>query len=228
MRTGTIFFCAALFLTAGCAELPRPATFPLTSQEQFQSATHWQQVAHRTFLRLQNEALLKPDSGGNRPRIYVQAPDESPFKSPFDRAFRNYLITALNSANFLLADTDDAPICINWDPQLVARNPERLKPQGFPEFVAEAVWEFFSGMRWTTRGPLVSHTELILTTWITVGGKGPKPSRIVKSYSDTFYINDGDWDNYQVAASPNGFSRSIAARDEAWRRRLAQQGLLSQ
>jgi hypothetical protein len=221
MRAGSIFFCAVLFLVAGCAELPRPATFPLTSQEQFQSATHWQRIAQRTILRLQNEVdLLKPDSAGSRPRIHVQTSDES----PFGRAFRNYLITELINANFLLAD-DDAPILISWGLQLVPRDPVRLKPQGFPEFVAEAVWEFFSGARWTTRGHLVSHTELILTTRIAVGEDSPEHT--VRSYSDTFYINDGDWNNYQVAANGNAFSRSIAGKEETWKRRLEQQGLLS-
>jgi len=218
MKTGIVFFCFVLFLAIGCAEIPRSATFSYSSQQQLQSATHWQIIAQLTTARLSSDPdlldILKPYSGGSRRRIHVQTSD----KSPFDEAFRKYLITELINAHFLLSDTpNDAPVRIHWDLQLISCNPERLKPQGWPEAVAEALWEFLSGTRWTKRGLMVTHTELILTTRITVGKDSP--AYIIKSYSDTFYINDEDWNNYnyQLAASSD-FPRSMTSKEETWRR----------
>jgi len=230
MRRGTILFCAVLFLVAGCAELPRPATFPYSTQQQLQSASHWQQIAELTVARLTSDPdlvdILKPDSGGSRPIIYVQTSDGS----PFGEAFRGYLITKLRDAHFLLSDTPDGPINLRWSIQLVGRNAERPKQfLGVPATVLEMAWILLFGY-WDTTDFMVPQTEVILTTRVTIGKDPIKDSvgNIIKRYSDTFYINDGDWDNYQVAASGNAFSRSIAGQDEAWRQRLRQRGLLSE
>lgn len=223
MRTGIIFFCAAVFLVAGCAaELPRPAPVPYSSQRQLQSATDWQRIAKLVKDRLSSDPALlealKPDSSGLRPRIHVQTSDQSPFGD----AFRNYLITELIDAHFPLSDTPgDASVKIRWDYQLITRYPERLKPLGAPEYVAGAVWRILSGRGWNTSGIMTPHTELLLTTRVT--GGGDSPARIIKGYSDTFYINDGDWDNYNYQPAV----RSIAAQDEAWRKKFERQGLLS-
>jgi len=194
-------------------------TFPFFAQQQFQSAAHWQLIAKETAARLDLINILKADRSGSRPRLYLQDTD----KTPFGQAFRVCLMTELINGDFLLSETPDGPFNLRWEIQPVYRNAGRLKPQGVPEALAEWVWEFFTGLRWTTRGILTTHSEIILTTRVTIGKDSP--SNTIKSYSDVFYINDGDWDNYQIV---NGFPRTIAAQDEAWRIRLARQGLLAQ
>lgn len=238
MRTGTILFCAVLFLAAGCTQVPRPATFPYypdeplqrqTSylrQQQLQSATHWLLIAKLTAERLSSDPdlvdILQPDPRGNRPPIYVQDSD----KTPFGQAFLSCLITELKDNKFKLSDIPDGPINLRWDIQPVYRNADRPKPFfGIPFEVLGSAWTLLFG-NWNTTDFMATHSEIIITTRVTIGKDSV--SNIIKSYTDIFYINDGDWDNYQVDASGNVFSRSIAGKDEAWRRRLAQQGLLSQ
>jgi hypothetical protein len=216
MRAGAIFFCAVVFLIAGCAELPRPTTFPFTTQNQLQSATHWQIMAKQGAER------------GTAPVIFIRKDDNS----PFGVAFREYLITELMQINprFRISNDSSQPVHIIWDTQLVYRNPERLKPEGFPELVLEAAWEFLTGFRWTTRGPLVSHAELILTTRVMIRGSADRPPMELARYSDTFYVNDTDLSNYGsygVTAQGTNYWRSIAGHDEAWRIRLAREGWLS-
>jgi hypothetical protein len=126
MRTRIIFFltffCAASFLVAGCAEVPRPLNFDYSAQRQFQSATHWQKIARELITGLNNDEFIvtsiKPSSGGSRKSIFVQNSD----RTTFDEAFRRYLTTELIMAGFLLSDAaDDAAIRIHWDLQLVIR-----------------------------------------------------------------------------------------------------------
>jgi hypothetical protein len=134
----------------------------------------------------------------------------------------------LMDAHFLLAgNPDDGPINVRWSTQLVSRNKERAKTfYGVPAFVIGLVGTILIGNGWYTTDVMVPHTEVSLTTKFTIGQDSVE--KTIKRYSDIFYINDEDCNNYyQMAASDNVFSRSIAGKDEAWRMRLAQQGWLS-
>jgi len=222
MWKGIIFCCAALFLAAGCAEIPRPSTYPVSLQKHIQSATHWQNIAKLTVERLSSNPhltdIVKSDHKTSS-RVYVQTND----KSPFDTAFRKYLTTELINAGFGISESLDTPVRIYWDVQLVSRDKNRWKPgPGVPEFIGEGLVWFFTGIRWNTTDFWAPNTELILTTKFTIGED--KPQNIAGVYSDTFYINNEDWANYDFQDS---HPRSIAAQDEAWKRRLARQGLLS-
>lgn len=228
MRTGIIVFFTAVFLISGCAELPKPMTFPLTTQNQFQSATHWQVVAKNDAQRISSvligQGFVKED--GSAPPIFIPKTDNS----PFGVAFREYLITELKLINprFLISNNPGEPIHIIADTQIVYRNSNRWKPEGLVEGVAELVWELLTGTRWTTRG-LVSHAELIITTKIMMhGAKEQLPMELAR-YSDTFYINDTDMGNYNsgLAAQGRNYSRSIAGQDEAWKQRLANEGWIT-
>jgi hypothetical protein len=237
MRTRIIFFltffCVASLLVAGCAEVPRPLNFDYSAQRQFQSARHWEVIAKELLSDLLSEQdrnpkfvdLIKTKSGESQQRVFVQNSD----RVPFEEAFRRYLTTELIMAGFLLSDTaDDAAIRIHWDIQLVNRNRNRLQPIGMPEAVASEVVAFLTGIRWTTSDIGAPHTEVIHTTRVTVGGESL--AHTIRSYSKTYYINDGDWENYnyQLAASSSVHPRSIRAKDEAWKTKLKQQGLLAQ
>ena len=238
MRKVAIFFCAVLFLIAGCAQVPIQATFPYASgepvqreasyfyQQQLQSATHWQLIAKLTTERLSSDPdlldFLKSQSGGSPPRISIQSSD----KSPFGQAFRGYLITELKNAHFLLSETPDGPINLRWSTQLVNRNKERVRQfLGVPASIVLLVGTILFGNGWHTGDYMIPHTEVVLTTRVTIGEDSVVNT--IKSYSDIFYINDGDGNNYYAAAT-NAFSRSIAGKDEAWRIRLAREGWLSQ
>jgi hypothetical protein len=220
MWKGVVFCFVALFLVAGCAEVPRPVTFNAPTQQHVQSASHWESLARTTVERLSRNPHLP---GLLNSGIYVQAND----KSLFDRAYRKYLITALNNAGYVVSESLDSPVGIYWDVQVVKRNKQRWLPRpGAPEFVAETVVWAFTGLRWNTTDFFDPQTEGILTTRFTTGGD--KSQNIVAEgvYSDTFYINDADWVNYADAFQ--GYSpRSIAANDEAWKRKFSQEGLLS-
>jgi hypothetical protein len=228
MRTGMIVFCTAVFLICGCAELPKPMTFPLTTQTQLQSATHWQVIAKGNAQRVNSvlidQGYVKPD--GSEPIIFIANNDNS----SFGVAYREYLITELKLINprVRISDIPGVPIHVRADTQMVYRNPDRLKPEGLIEGVAEFTWELLTGSRWTTRGPLVSHAELILTTRVMVyGAQGHHPVELAR-YSDTFYVNDGDMYNYNYGAGQDrNYWKSIAGQDEAWKNRLAQQGWIT-
>jgi hypothetical protein len=182
MRTGAIFFCAVLFLVAGCAQVPRPATFPYSFQEQLQSASHWQLIAKSTIQDLCTTLVGAP---GKPPSpIYVQSSD----KSPFGRAFQAYLITELIKSGFSISSSPDNSISVNWSVQLIRRNAERRKPDlpGLPAGVLGAAVTVLSGPGWNTTGRKVPHTELILTTTVT------RTQGILAANSKTYYINDQD------------------------------------
>jgi len=229
MWKGIVFCCLALTLVAGCAEVPRPTTFPVPHQQHVQSASHWQSLAQLTVGRLSDNLHLRDfvEEGKKTPypSIYVQAKD----KTPFDKAFRQYLITELITAGFKISESLDTPNRIYWDIQLVSRDKDRwnLGPFGFgvPAAVAEGLAWFFTGNRWTTNGIVTPNQELILTTRFTVGED--KPQNIINKgiYSDTFYINSEDLNNYLYYSTIH--PKSIAAKDEDWKRRLDQKGLLS-
>jgi hypothetical protein len=186
MRTGAIFFWAVLFLVAGCAEVPRPSTFPYSFQQQFQSASHWELIAKSTIEDLCTTLVGGP--GQPRPHIYVQSSD----KSPFGRAFRTYLITELIKSGFSISSSPDKSTSINWEVQLIRRNAERWKPAlpGLPAEVIGAAVSVLSGFGWNTTGKKVPHTELILTTTV------KRPEGILAANSKTFYINDQERNNY--------------------------------
>lgn len=242
MRTGIIFFfCAVLFMVAGCAQVPIPASFPYSDellqsepsyfrQQQLQSVTHWQLIAKLTTERISSDRdvapLLKPDSQGNRQSIHVEDTD----KSEFGKALQSCLITELRNQQFVLSDGVDEPINLRWTTQIVNRNAVRPKTfLGVPAFIVQVAGFILTGDGWGTTDVAVPKTEVLLTTYVTTGKDSP--AHIVKSWSDIFYINEGDTANYlvQVASAVHPVHpRSIAAKDEAWRIRLAKQGLLSQ
>ncbi len=226
MRTGAIFFCAVLFLVAGCAEVPRPATFPYSFQQQLQSASHWELIAKSTIEDLYTSLVGGPDQP--RPPIYVQSSD----KSPFGRAYRTYLITELIKSGFYISDSPDKSISVNWSVQLIRRNVERRKPAlpGLHNAIATVAWTagwtahlvaplapaiiaseagallLDHELYGTTTDHKVPHTELILTTMVT------RTQGILAANSKTYYINEQDRNNYWVSNIniPGAFTSDVS------------------
>ncbi len=152
MRRGSILLCVALFLIAGCSEVPRPKTLNwYFTQPQLESATHWQILAKRTAERLNKlldeQGFIKQDKSA--PSIYIPDAD----RSPFGVAFRGYLLTELMEINprFRLTNNPDEPFSLVWEVQLVDRLPHRAKPfWGVPVFIVDVVGMVLMGAPWNT------------------------------------------------------------------------------
>jgi hypothetical protein len=224
MKAVIIFSFVTLFLIVGCSQVPRPTTFEFTTQQQLQSATHWRVIARTTAARI-NSAMMGQgfvEKDNSTPAIYISNADTS----PFGVAVRNYLITELMNINSSLriSNNPDSPIIVSWDSQLISRAPFRPRPfLGVPVAIVEYAGTILVGGGWNTSDFGVTHTEVILTTNIQVR------DHVMARYSDTFFINDGDCENYEGTTVVNGVHpRSIAAKDQAWRAKLAKKGLLAE
>jgi len=223
MRTVIIFLCTSLFLIAGCAEVQRPTTEKFYFQKQLQSAIHWQSIAKEEAMRI-NTVLVSHgfiEEGKASPAIYISEDD----KSPFGMAMRDYLLTELMTTNpaLQISNDPDAPFVFAWNTQWVTRNPNRPKPfLGIPFLVAETVATLIMGGGWNTTDLSVPHTELILTSSIILN------NQCLERYSDTYFINDNDWINYDESPASYYHPRSIAANDLKWKNKLTRQGLLNQ
>jgi len=77
------------------------------------------------------------------------------------------------------------------------------------------------GGGWHTSDLGVPHTELVLTTKIDL-------RELKARYSDTYFINDDDCYNYDQNPAAYAYSKSIRAKDDAERSKLAQKGQLAQ
>lgn len=188
MQKGAIYFCAILLLMiAGCAQVPRPTTFPYSFQQQLQSASHWDFIAKSIVEDLQTTLV----GGLDQPRlfIYIQNTD----KSPFGKAFRTYLTTHLINSGFSISGSPDkATISVNWSVQLIRRNAERIKPvlPGVPAFIIGTAVTVLAGPGWNTTDCRTPHTEIILTLTFT------RKEEILAVDTKTFYINDQERNNY--------------------------------
>jgi len=239
-RFAIVFFCSALILIVGCAQVQQPKTEPLVSQTQLQSASHWQNIAKKeavfidqTVKRLKKETLMKDTD-----TVYISEAD----RSAFGVALRRYLTTELMSyekkepnGNLerkypdvnLVPTPSNTAFTFAWDTQLVNRSPWRPKPfYGLPAFIIDLVGTILVGGGWHTTDCGVPHTELVLTTTINLR------SLAVASNSETYFINDEDggnyWQNPQAYASAVAYSKSIRAKDDAERSKFAQTGQLAQ
>jgi hypothetical protein len=225
MSKFSVIFFAVFFLFIGCADIPKPTNFKSSIQPQLQSATHWQQLARITSDRLTSDSALLDNVKKHYKNTESSVCILNYGTSPFDIAFYKYLTTEFVNSGYTILDNDNSPIKINWEIQLVNRNKDRGKPLlGIPEFIADGVVRLLTGISWNTSDYLTPHTEVIMTTRITIGPD--IPSNIARSYSDTFYINDEDWANY-VSPKQAVYARSIAGKEEMWKMKLRQKGLLS-
>ena len=172
-----------LVLLAGCtqfAQVPKPSIYPYTLQQHMQAAHHWDVLAGEVVGNVAVSLMDGPVTLAGP--VYVRDHDG---RSPFDRAFRSFLITELRKHGvwISLEGANSADInhgnyfVINWDVQLVVHNAYRSNPP------LGDVWQ-------GTHDRPLPHSEVIITTTTTNRGV------IVSRRSDIFYINDEDWQHY--------------------------------
>jgi hypothetical protein len=146
-------YCLLVFLV-GCAQVPRPSTYPYSFQQQMQAAHHWHVLASQVVEEL--TARVRAGYVYSTEAVYIQNHDISPSGqvfsglSPFGQAFRGFLISELTKQGIPVsrwrepsqepcapannrADSrvrgylhDRLKIC--WDVQLVVHQADRIKP----------------------------------------------------------------------------------------------------
>jgi hypothetical protein len=134
MRKKALYCFLVLF--AGCAQVPRPSTYPYTFQQQMQAAHHWHVLASQVVEEMTRLAF---EPGPSMEPVYIRSND----RSPFGRAFRSFLITELTKQGIPISlspepcdhpteipvspyPNDRRKIC--WDVQIVVHYADRIKP----------------------------------------------------------------------------------------------------
>jgi hypothetical protein len=187
--------CFLVFLI-GCAQVPKPSTYPYSLQQHMQAAHHWDVLATRVVSEL--AASLKGGSAPSTEWVYVE---DYEGRSPFNQAFRSFLITELRKQNIPVSFNPNNPLKIDWDVQLVVHKADRQNPRSIG-----LLGELVLGLNiWqgTHDGPL-PHSEVIVTTTITDDGL------IWLRDSTVFYINDADQQHYVYWLRPDAPQKTYA------------------
>ncbi len=193
---------AGVALLAACSTSPIPVSenFPLTVQPKVRSAGHWnllsKDVIGQTLETLSKVGTVSP--------LYVALPANA---SPFDTAFREFLITELVKAGRVVQQSPDRAIEVSYQTQVVRHNSPRphFVPGQFTMITAglyamyglstESVEAKLAGglglaaaadtiASINSGGP--THTELILTTTVSTGG------RYLARKTDVYYVEEED------------------------------------
>jgi hypothetical protein len=207
----TLLLLSGIFLFTGCAsQLPIPANHPISSQKKARAAHHWDVLADDISLQTQIAAYGKESVIRDKP-VYVREPREA---TPFNKAFRNFLITRLVNRGIAVNDHPvSGTIEINYDTQLVRHASNRYT------HIPGSVTALTSGL-WVIHGMVESgvdalpgalgvsalvdwglghyagnatHTELIVTTSIVTDNQ----YRLRKS--SIYYIEEEDSDLFVEA-----------------------------
>ena len=180
-------FCFLVVLV-GCAQVPKPSTYPYTLQQYMQAAHHWDVLATQIVGKL--IAGLQSGSIPSTEWVYVE---DHGYRSPFNQAFRSFLITELRKQNLAVSSNPNNLLKIDWDVQLVVHNAYRRNPHSLGLLGDLAlgldVWQGTYG------GPL-PHSEVIINTTITDEGL------VWLRDSAVFYINDEDQQHYVDGLKP--------------------------
>jgi len=187
----------------GCATAPIPLAenFELTTQKKVRSAGHWEILARDVVA--QTAATLDQAGVGSN-AMYVA---EAAGASQFDKAFRQFLITELVEGGKLVKTSPERAVEVSYDTIVIKHRSER------PHFVPGRYTMLASGLgaiyglrgqhldlkiaagialaggadylaSVDTGGP--THTELVLTTTVTHGG------RYLARKTDVYYLEDVD------------------------------------
>lgn len=189
---------------SGCATSPVPLAenFALTTQKKVRSAGHWELVARDVVDR--TAAALKQTGIASGIDLHVVEPSNP---TPFESAFRQFLITELVQAGMSVTRSSDSPIEVSYEATLIRHRSAR------PDFVPGRYTMLASGIyalrglrgqhldlklaagvalagaadvaaSMSSGGP--THTELILTTTVASGGH-----YLVRN-TDVYYLEDDD------------------------------------
>jgi len=193
---------AAVALLGACTTSPIPVSenFPLTVQPKVRSAGHWnllsKDVVHQTLETLNKVGTTAP--------LFVVLPSNA---SSFDRAFREFLITELVKAGRPVVQQPDNAVEVSYQTQVVRHNSDR--PHYIPGVFTMLTAGLYAayGLRLehvdaklaggmglaviadgiaatNSGGP--THTELILTTTVSTGG------RYLARKTDVYYVEEAD------------------------------------
>jgi hypothetical protein len=113
-----------LVLLVGCAQPPRPSSYPYSSQPHMQGVDHWQMLASQAAWEL--AASFRGEPASSIEPVYVQSDD----RAPVGKAFRSFLITALTKHGVAVSLNPDNPLGISAD---------RL--YGFERFILRKSWQ---------------------------------------------------------------------------------------
>lgn len=198
----------------GCTHAPIPVAenFPYTAQKKVRSAGHWDAVAQHVVSGTLTRLGQTPAAGS---ALQIGLPSTP---TPFERAFRELLITRLVNEGQTVVERDDAPIKVSYQAQLVRHNSDRphFIPGLFTAITTGVYVAHYLGVHahrdaalagglgyaaiadvtrsQYTGGP--THTELILTTTIMQG------DRYLVRNTDVYYIEDSDATLFQVQRGP--------------------------
>ena len=193
---------AGVALLTACTTAPIPVSenFPLTVQPKVRSAGHWN-ILSKDVVAQTLDTLSKV---GSTAHLYVALPPQA---SDFDRAFREFLITELVKSGRVVMQRPDNAMEVSYQTQVVTHASYRphFVPGVFTMLtagvyaayglrlehldaklagglglaaVADTVASVNSG------GP--THTELILTTTVTMAG------RYLARKTDVYYVEEED------------------------------------
>lgn len=193
---------ASAVVLVGCASSPIPvsANFPLTVEPKVRSAGHWNLLSH-DVAKQTLESLGKLGMSGN---LYVALPTNA---TAFDKAFQQFLITDLVQSGRVVQQNSGGALEVSYQTQVVRHNSHRgwFVPGRFTMLTA-GLWAAYGLANGTNAerglgalgmaagadyiasessgGP--THTELILTTTITSGG------RYLVRKTDVYYVEEAD------------------------------------
>jgi len=210
MRIYTILF-AITFLFTGCySQVPKPATYPMTSQQKMQAAAHWNVLADDVAAQIAGFLKNRDESLADRFGIYIE-----PLPGTFGRAFTNMLTARLVQSNIrVLHKSENCPV-IQFETQVIRHKTDRfdrpvpgtmtalaagiyvlreitwdtLAVLGIP---AAAVADFMIGKK-----AVLPHSEVLITTSV-IGTN----NRYLLYRTDLYYINDKDWRLYPPEDRP--------------------------
>lgn len=203
----TLGLCAAAtaaLALAGCnsAPIPLAKNFELTSQPKVRSAGHWELLSRDVVA--QTRATLERVGYGMETPVHVAFPLHP---SPFDLAFRDFLITELVQGGALVQRDPGAALEVSYHTQLVRHNSDR--PHFIPgqyTMIAAGLMAAY-GLRHehidaqllgalgltvaadyassvASGGP--TNTEMVLTTTVTRAGQ------YVARKTDVYYLENAD------------------------------------
>lgn len=200
MKNAVNVLFVALLATGCASEVPRPSTFPLTSQQKLKSAHHWEVIAKDAAQ--QAATSLVKNNLANTPVVVTTAQADAPFQI----GFRNFLITHLVDLNQPVVQKG-ADIEVQFETQIVRHASNRVAsiPGELTVLTAGIIVVRQAVLNWgddaAKAGALalagladwgkghatsVTKTEVIVTTSVTRKGQ------FLMRKTDVYYVEDVD------------------------------------
>jgi hypothetical protein len=200
--------CAvALLLLCSCSNVPKPASYVISTQQKMQAVHHWDvladDVAKDVKLTLQGHALADK-------QIYLEPNDGSIFTEVFD----NLLATELFKQGVTCTKSDNNSVKLTYEAQIVRHKADRFTSPFYPgeilslTAIGTGVYKAFEASNtplgvFAAAGALevindvefewwrgVPHCEVAITTELTSN------DQVIARNTGLYYINDADEGHY--------------------------------